>query len=145
MPDKTQLNLFSLLDKTRYYVYYSSMSSDEDQWVVQLRKGTLEVCMLALLANGERYGYQIAQTLTETAGLAVGEGTIYPLLSRLQHEGLVTAQWRESPAGPPRKYYSLTQAGRQAMDSKTLAWRQFSRAVDQILQEAHNGDGKSGS
>lgn len=118
------------------------MSNDEEQWVVQLRKGTLEVCMLALLANGERYGYQIAQALTENAGLAVGEGTIYPLLSRLQREGLITAQWRESPAGPPRKYYSLTLEGRKALEAKMVAWQQFSQAVDQILQEAQDGDGR---
>lgn len=121
------------------------MTVQDDQWLVQLRKGTLEVCMLALLANGERYGYQIAQSLIENVGLAVSEGTIYPLLSRLQHEGLVAAQWRESPAGPPRKYYSLTLAGQQSLDSKKLAWEQFSRSVDQILLEAQNGDGKFGS
>ncbi len=99
--------------------------------------------MLALLAREERYGYQIAQGLNESAGLAVGEGTIYPLLSRLQREGLVSSQWRESPAGPPRKYYSLTSSGRQALISKAQAWEDFSRAVHGILQEAHNGKHRS--
>ncbi len=113
--------------------------SDEEQWIAQLRKGSLELCMLALLAREERYGYQIAQGLTESAGLAVGEGTIYPLLSRLQREGLITSQWRESPAGPPRKYYSLTRIGRQALESQALAWERFSEAVNGILQEARNG------
>ncbi len=113
--------------------------NDEEQWLVQLRKGTLELCILALLSGEERYGYQIAQGLTETSGLAVGEGTIYPLLSRLQREGLVSSEWRESPAGPPRKYYRLTTAGMQTLESKALAWDEFSRAVNVILQEVKNG------
>ncbi len=95
--------------------------------------------MLALLVNEERYGYQIAQGLTETAGLAVGEGTIYPLLSRLQREGLVESRWRESPAGPPRKYYRLTPTGRAVLAAKALAWEQFRRAVDGILEGMRNG------
>jgi len=113
--------------------------NDDEQWVVQLRKGTLELCMLALLANRERYGYQIAQGLNESSGLAVSEGTIYPLLSRLQREGQVSAHWRESPAGPPRKYYSLTSSGRQVLESKMQAWDHFHRAVNGILQEARDG------
>lgn len=112
---------------------------DEEQWVVQLRKGTLELCILAILSGEERYGYQIAQGLSATSGLAVGEGTIYPLLSRLQREGLVTSAWRESPSGPPRKYYRLTATGKQTLESKTLAWDEFSRAVNGILEEAKNG------
>ncbi len=115
------------------------MSNNEVQWIAQLRKGTLELCMLALLMNEERYGYQIAQGLTESAGLAVSEGTIYPLLSRLQREGLVEAQWRESPSGPPRKYYHLTPAGRQAFESQTSTWENITQAVNAILVEARNG------
>jgi PadR family transcriptional regulator PadR len=115
------------------------MNPENDPWVAQLRKGSLELCMLALLAREERYGYQIAQSLTDSGGLAVSEGTIYPLLSRLQREGLVSAQWRESPAGPPRKYYSLTPEGRQVLETKALAWEQFSRSVSGILEEARNG------
>ncbi len=116
------------------------MNGDNDeQWVAQLRKGSLELCMLALLLRGERYGYEIAQGLGATAGLAVGEGTIYPLLSRMQREGLIASRWRESPAGPPRKYYSLTEAGRAAFEAKAGAWEDFSAAVNGILQEARNG------
>ncbi len=95
--------------------------------------------MLALLAREERYGYQIAQRLSESAGLDVGEGTIYPLLQRLQREGLIRSSWRESPAGPPRKYYALTPAGRSALEAQAVAWGQFSGAVNGILQEARDG------
>ena len=68
--------------------------------------------MLALLNAEEKYAYQIAQSLTEPEGLTVSEGTIYPLLSRMQREGLIRSAWKESPAGPPRKYYALTAKGR---------------------------------
>lgn len=95
--------------------------------------------MLALLATGERYGYQIAQGLTDSTGLVVSEGTIYPLLSRLQREGLVSAEWRESQTGPPRKYYQLTQTGRSELESKIASWRQLSQLVDGILKEARDG------
>ncbi len=114
------------------------MNDTDEQWVAQLRKGSLELCMLALLAHDERYGYQIAQGLTGSGDLAVSEGTIYPLLSRLQREGLISSQWRESPAGPPRKYYRLTDAGRQVLETKAVAWEQFSKAVNAILQEARD-------
>ncbi len=115
------------------------MEREDEQWVSQLRKGSLELCMLALLAHEERYGYQLAQGLTESADLAVSEGTIYPLLSRLQREGLVASEWRESPSGPPRKYYRLTPVGRQVFESKALVWENFSRAVNGILEEARDG------
>ncbi len=115
------------------------MSEDQEQWAAQLRKGSLELCMLALLAREERYGYQIAQSLTGAGGLAVSEGTIYPLLSRMQREDLICSEWKESPSGPPRKYYSLTALGRHALEAKTRAWRDFSQAVNEILQEARNG------
>ncbi len=115
------------------------MTDDEQRWIAQLRKGTLELCMLALLANEERYGYQIAQGLTESSGLAVHEGTIYPLLSRLQREGLVEASWRESPAGPPRKYYHLTPIGQQVFKAQATTWMNITQAVDTILKEANDG------
>ena len=114
------------------------MDGNDEQWAAQLRKGSLELCMLALLARDERYGYQIAQGLSRAGGLVVSEGTIYPLLSRLQREGLVAARWHESPAGPPRKYYRLTLAGQQALEARAQAWQEFSQAVDEIVQEAHH-------
>ncbi len=115
------------------------MNTDDEKWIAQLRKGTLELCMLALLAHEERYGYQIAQGLIDSSGLAVHEGTIYPLLSRLQREGLVEAQWRESPAGPPRKYYRLTNTGRHVFEAQASSWEAITQAVDTILEEARNG------
>jgi PadR family transcriptional regulator PadR len=113
--------------------------SEDEAWVTQLYKGTLELCMLALLTNGERYGYEITQALNQADGLGLGEGTIYPLLTRLQREGLVTSRWQESPAGPPRKYYRLTDNGTNALKSMSARWLALTGQVNSILQEANDG------
>jgi PadR family transcriptional regulator PadR len=87
-----------------------------DNWTVQIRKGLLELCILnALCAEKERYGYDLVKTLISMPGLGVTEGTIYPLLSRLRVQGLVTTRLEESSEGPARKYYSLTPKGRKAV------------------------------
>jgi PadR family transcriptional regulator PadR len=86
-----------------------------DNWTVQVRKGLLEVCILNALANQERYGYDLVKTLVQIPGLGVTEGTLYPLLSRLRVQGLISARLEESSEGPARKYYSLTRDGRKIM------------------------------
>ena len=86
-----------------------------DNWTVQVRKGVLELCILNALAGQERYGYDLVKTLVAMHGLGVSEGTLYPLLSRLRVQGLITSRLEESPAGPARKYYSLTREGRKTM------------------------------
>ena len=99
----------------------------------QLRRGALEYCVLALLAEEERYGFDIVRTLGAIDGMVTGEGTLYPLLSRLRKDGHVTTRWRESDAGPPRKYYAITAEGRLALAEFTAQWRLFRDAVDSIL------------
>ena len=85
-----------------------------DNWTVQVRKGLLELCILNALASAtERYGYDLVKTLVNLPGLGVSEGTIYPLLSRLRVQGLVSTRLEESPEGPARKYYALTAKGRR--------------------------------
>ncbi len=86
-----------------------------ENWMVQLRRGWLELCVLNALAAGERYGYDLVQTLAAMPGLNITEGTIYPLLSRLRMQGLVATRLEESPEGPARKYYTLTPPGRKAL------------------------------
>ena len=98
---------------------------------VQLKKGALEMCVLALLARGESYAYEIASTLA--AGIGMGEGTIYPLMRRMQDDGLVDTRLVESSSGPPRKYYRLTPAGRAALAAQKREWQAFTGAVDQLL------------
>ena len=93
------------------------MSDFFDNWTVQVRKGLLEVCILNALATEERYGYDLVKTLVAIPGLGVTEGTIYPLLSRLRMQGMISARLEESSSGPPRKYYSLTKEGRRLMSA----------------------------
>ncbi len=100
---------------------------------VQLKKGVLELCVLALLSRGDGYAYDIASRLAE--GIDMGEGTIYPLMRRLQDEQLVAAYLVESSSGPSRKYYRLTDAGREKLASQRTEWTAFSHAVDAILGE----------
>ena len=100
---------------------------------IQLKKGTLELCVLALLARRESYAYEIASTLAAAVGM--GEGTIYPLMRRMQDDGLVDTRLAESSIGPPRKYYRLTSMGRAAYAAQKREWRAFSDAVDQLLGE----------
>lgn len=98
---------------------------------IQLKKGALELCVLALLSQHESYAYEIASKLSDSIGM--GEGTIYPLMRRLQNEHLVETYMVESSAGPSRKYYRLTEAGKASFSSQRSAWSSFSGAVQSIL------------
>lgn len=88
---------------------------------------------MALLAQEERYGYDLVTALAD-AGLVASTGSIYPLLSRLRRSDLVETTWRESPDGPPRRYYRLTSDGRDTLEGFRTAWRDFSSSVDSILE-----------
>lgn len=98
---------------------------------IQLKKGALELCVLALLSKHDSYAYEIAARLADAIGM--GEGTIYPLMRRLQSDGLVETYLVESPTGPPRKYYRLSEAGKKNFTSQQAAWKSFSGAVESIL------------
>ncbi|CAN7606301.1 PadR family transcriptional regulator [Phenylobacterium sp. LjRoot219] len=98
---------------------------------IQLKKGALELCVLALLSQHDSYAYEIASRLADAIGM--GEGTIYPLMRRLQNDGLVETYLVESSSGPPRKYYRLTAAGRTSFGSQKAAWASFSQAMQDIL------------
>ena len=106
--------------------------------ITQMRRGTLEYCVLALLRDQPRYGFDLVRTLAGADGLITSEGTIYPLLSRLRRDGLVTTTWHESPSGPPRRYYQLTPAGQGALELFTVEWDRFTGAVDRLLQQGGN-------
>jgi PadR family transcriptional regulator PadR len=101
---------------------------------IQLKKGALDLCVLALLSRADSYAYEIASKLAEAIGM--GEGTIYPLMRRMQADGLVETYLVESSAGPSRKYYRLTAAGRASLAAQAQAWRSFAGAVQSILGEA---------
>jgi PadR family transcriptional regulator PadR len=104
-------------------------------WLPQVRKGVAEYCVLALLAQGERYGFELARELGARGQIIASEGTLYPLLARLRRNGLVETSWQESNSGPPRRYYHLTSDGELALASFTKQWRVFRDAVDEILSE----------
>lgn len=98
---------------------------------IQLKKGVLTLCVLALLNRRDSYAYEIASTLAEA--IDMGEGTIYPLMRRMQSDGQVETYLVESTAGPSRKYYRLTDKGRDALDAQTAEWRAFVSAVEGVM------------
>ena len=88
----------------------------KDRRVTQLRKGILELAVMGILYHGRHYGYSLIRALSESGPISLKEGTIYPILARLDRDGLVRSEWVQSDQGPPRKYYGLTSAGRQLFD-----------------------------
>ena len=105
-----------------------------DRWEAQLRKGAVEMAALASLWQGRLYGLEIIRFLERQSQLALAEGTIYPILNRLKAEGMLTSEWVEAEAGHPRKYYSLTDAGRQRLRQMAEAWTSFSRGLSHLLE-----------
>jgi PadR family transcriptional regulator, regulatory protein PadR len=98
-----------------------------------LRRGTLEFCVLALLEHEQRYGVELVGRLGVETTLTTSEGTLYPMLSRLRRTGLIATTWRESSAGPPRRYYGLTSQGKAALANFRSEWVAFRDAVDRIV------------
>ena len=104
-----------------------------DKWEIQLRKGCIELAILAALWSEKLYGLEILRRLESDSDLIVSEGTVYPLLSRLKALGLVRSEWVESDAGHPRKYYALTSAGKQRALQMTETWTHFSSSMGKLL------------
>jgi PadR family transcriptional regulator PadR len=111
-----------------------NMVPSQDGLLAQMRRGTLQYCVLALLVHDELYGFDLVRALAEVDGMVTSEGTIYPLLSRLRRDGLVESTWRESPSGPPRRYYRVTPAGNKALEAFTQEWSRFRDAVDHFVE-----------
>ena len=107
---------------------------EPDRWEAQLRKGALEMAALASLWNGRLYGLEIIRFLETHSQLVLAEGTIYPILNRLKAEALLSSEWVEADAGHPRKYYSLTDTGRQRLRLMANAWVNFSRGVNNLIE-----------
>jgi PadR family transcriptional regulator PadR len=101
--------------------------------ITQLRRGVVEHCVLALLRDRPRYGFDLVRELSEGGGLLTSEGTIYPLLARLRRDGLVVTTWQESDSGPPRRYYALTDDGRSSVAWFASEWARFKDGVDRLL------------
>lgn len=104
-------------------------------WQSQMRRGLLELCILAILEAGPSYGYEIVTRLSASPTLASGEGTVYPLLRRLKKLGWLKTTWRESDAGPPRQYYELSTDGKTYLDALRAEWRGLASSVDDFLRK----------
>lgn len=98
----------------------------------QMRKGVLELCILSIVSQQDAYASDIIEKLKE-ARMIVVEGTLYPLLTRLKNEGLLSYRWEESTQGPPRKYYRITVEGQNAFDRVALSWKELVEAVDTLI------------
>lgn len=112
-----------------------------EKWEAQLRKGCLELAILASMWNQRLYGLDILRLLEQGSNLVLAEGTIYPILSRLKEEGLLESEWVEAEAGHPRKYYWLTPAGRQRVISMGHIWNSFAANLSALLEPVLNGKG----
>jgi PadR family transcriptional regulator PadR len=110
-----------------------------EKWEAQLRKGCLELAILASLWEKRLYGLEILRMLEANSNLVIAEGTVYPILGRLKEEGLLQSEWVEAEAGHPRKYYWLTGAGRQKVVSMARSWDSFAANLNLLLKPVLNG------
>lgn len=106
---------------------------DERQWPGEWMRGVLSLCVLAVVAEEETYGYAIAQRLQSVGLGTIKGGTLYPVLTRLEQEGLVTSSWREGDGGPGRKFFTATPAGRAALLERTSSWLTFTERAAGLL------------
>jgi PadR family transcriptional regulator len=109
------------------------MASDEARRT-QLLRGVLDLCLLAVMQEGPAYGYEMTKRLRARGLTFVGEGSIYPLLGRLEREGLVETYRAASNGGPPRKYYRPSREGRRALAAGIAEWRAARDALDGVLR-----------
>ena len=125
------------------YIFVDMKVKDLDktrqQLVRQMRRGVLELCVLAITSKKEAYPSDIIAEL-KASELIVVEGTLYPLLSRLKDQGLLEYNWRESDMGPPRKYYSITETGRTFLEELLQTWGSLVQAVDHSTQNINHNE-----
>jgi PadR family transcriptional regulator PadR len=104
-----------------------------EKTISQMRKGVLELCILSIISESDdAYASDILEKLKESK-LIVVEGTLYPLLTRLKNEGLLSYRWEESKSGPPRKYYKITEIGENMLSELVIGWRELVEAVENII------------
>ena len=116
----------------------NSRDGDAGNWEAQLRKGCLEMAILATLADGELYGLELLRRLEARSNLVVAEGTVYPILGRLTKEGLLDARWVEADTGHPRKYYSLTASGRKRAVMMARSWAELAGNLNELVSPLLN-------
>ena len=108
------------------------------EWTAELKKGSIQLCLLALLAKEEKYGFQILHELRDRSNgfFDLKEGTLYPALRRLEERGFVQSRWQEPESGMPRKYYRLTDRGRTALREALAIWDGMTRGAERVLEGA---------
>jgi PadR family transcriptional regulator PadR len=110
-------------------------TADLDAWRSQLAKGATELAVLAVLDRRERYGLEILEVLAGGEGLGISEGSIYPLLNRLQREGKLRSRWTEEEGSShPRKYYGLSEEGSRLLEAMKEEWHRFSTRIGNFLE-----------
>jgi len=114
------------------------MSEVSPEWTAELKKGSIQLCLLALLAKEEKYGFQILHELRERSNgfFDLKEGTLYPALRRLEERGFVKSRWQEPKTGMPRKYYRLTDRGRAALTEALAIWDAMTAGAERVLEDA---------
>jgi PadR family transcriptional regulator PadR len=105
-------------------------------WDAQLRRGLVELAVLATVARGETYGYRVVEQLQGLDGLALTESTVYPVLTRLAADGALAIRVEASPNGPPRRYYRLTPDGERRLRAMAEGWNKVSGSVTRLLEGA---------
>ncbi len=125
----------ALTDTLHCYILSIMDNRFFDNWSTQLRKGMLELCILNAIKGTSLYGYDIVRKLRNIEGLVISEGTIYPILSRLNREGFVQTTIKESTEGPPRKYYELTAKGKKILNEMNGYWQDIKTGTDALRRE----------
>lgn len=116
-------------------IYIRSMNIEKQK--AQMRKGVLELCILSIINEGDAYASDIIDKLKKSE-LIIVEGTLYPLLTRLKNDGLLSYRWEESRSGPPRKYYAITEIGRTLLKDLQKSWSQLVGSVNNIIETENN-------
>ena len=115
-----------------YYLIRSSETGMIESWITQLRKGVVEYGVLLVLARGETYGYEVVRALKENRELAAGESTVYPILARLREEGYLTCRVVKGEAGPPRRYFLMTEKGRMRLAEMEAYWPTLEKGLERL-------------
>ena len=112
------------------------------EWVSQMRRGLMELCLLNILQGNEGYGYQIVQQLGSIDELSVSESTVYPILARLRKDGYLKVRTAPSPGGPPRRYFSLTRSGSSYLHGLNEYWEALNVAISKLRQQTKAAGGE---
>ena len=121
------------IGSTKTETTMKTRNTASEKWDVQLRKGTLELVILAALKERELYGLELLKLLQQFETMRITEGTLYPLMDRLNRDGLISAQWLQEGDSRPRKYYRLTKLGAQKLEEVSSRWRQSVEDIEYLL------------